>query len=158
MSGSSATPAPRQRTPWWGSAFRTAHIVVYRATGGLLGHWLWTQRALLLTTTGRKTGQPRTQPLSYFAFAGPTGPLTLVASNWGNDAPPAWYLNLLAQPQAQVQLKREIFSVVASIATAEERALLWPRVVAGNSMYRRYQEAAAREIPIVQLRRVNSSI
>jgi deazaflavin-dependent oxidoreductase (nitroreductase family) len=128
-------------------------MALYRATGGALGHWLWAQRALLLTTTGRKTGQQRTQPLSYFAFDGPSGPLTLVASNWGNDAPPAWYLNLLAQPQAQVQLRADIFPVVASIATTEERARLWPQLVAAYSPYARYQAGTAREIPVVQLRR-----
>jgi deazaflavin-dependent oxidoreductase (nitroreductase family) len=155
MSALSDLPARCRRTPWWGGAFRVGHIAVYRATGGFLGHWLWSQRALLLTTTGRKTGLPRTQPLSYFAFEGPTGPLTLVASNWGNDAPPAWYLNLLAQPRAQVQLKRETFTAQAYIVTGEERARLWPQVVRGNDMYAGYQKATAREIPIVQLHRVH---
>jgi deazaflavin-dependent oxidoreductase (nitroreductase family) len=130
-------------------------MAAYRATGGALGHWLWTQRALLLTTTGRKTGQPRTQPLAYYAFDGSNGPLTLVASNWGNDTPPAWYLNLLAQPQAQVQLKHETFVVVASVTAGEERARLWARAVRSYPPFANYQAGTSREIPIVQLRRTS---
>ncbi len=145
--------APARRAPWWAKPFSAAHVALYRATGGVLGHWLATQRALLLTTTGRKSGLPRTQALSYFALEEPEGALALVASNWGSDAPPAWYLNLLAQPSARVQLKGEAFPVTASVATAEERARLWPHVTASNPQYTRYQAGTAREIPIVLLRR-----
>lgn len=139
-----------RRAPWWARPFSAAHMTLYRATGGVIGHWLGAQRTLLLTTTGRKSGQSRTQPLSYFAL---DGALALVASNWGSDAPPAWYLNLTAQPSAYVRLKGEVFPVAASVATAEERARLWPRVVAGNPQYARYQAGTPREIPIVLLRR-----
>ncbi len=142
--------ASARRAPWWAKPFSTAHVAIYRATGGVLGHWLWTQRVLLLTTTGRKSGQPRTQPLSYFAL---DGALALVASNWGRDEPPAWYLNLKTQPSAYVRLKGEVFPVTAEVATAEERARLWPQVVAGNPQYARYQAGTPREIPIVLLRR-----
>lgn len=145
--------APVRRAPWWAGPFRAAHLALYRATGGVFGHWLGPQRTLLLTTTGRKSGQPRTQPITYFALDGRDGPLTLVASNWGSDAPPAWYLNLTAQPAARVQLKGETFPVTAAVATAEEHARLWPLVTARNPQYARYQAATSREIPIVLLRR-----
>lgn len=68
---------------------------------------------------------------------------------------PRGYLNLIAQPRAQVQLKRETFPVIASVASAGERARLWPQVVAANRQYARYQTGTAREIPIVLLRRAN---
>ena len=135
------------------SLFGEEHVRRYRETGGEVGH-IWNGvPTLLLTTTGRKSGQPRTQALSYFALDGLDGALTLVASNWGSDAPPAWYLNLMAQPSARVQLKGESFPITAAVATAEERARLWPQVVAANPQYARYQAGTPREIPIVLLRR-----
>ncbi len=146
-------PVSARRAPWWAKSFSVAHVALYRATGGVIGHWLGTQRALLLTTTGRKSGQSRTQALSYFALEEPAGTLALVASNWGRDTPPAWHLNLLAQPSAHVQLKGETFPVTARVATAAERARLWPRVAASNPQYTRYQAGTARAIPIVLLRR-----
>ncbi|HEU0026468.1 MAG TPA: nitroreductase/quinone reductase family protein [Ktedonobacterales bacterium] len=142
--------APARRRPAWAKPFSAAHIALYRATGGVIGYWLGTQRALLLTTTGRKSGQPRTQPLTYFALE---GALALVASNWGSGAPPDWYLNLVARPSARVQLRREVFPVAAAIATADERARLWPEVVARLPIYGYYQARIPREIPIVLLRR-----
>jgi deazaflavin-dependent oxidoreductase (nitroreductase family) len=154
MSAPRPTSAARG-APWWARAFWKTHTAVYRATGGLLGHSLIVQRTLLLTTTGRKTGQPRTRAITYFTFPSLDGALALVASNWGSDAPPAWYLNLIAQPRAQVQLKRATFPVIASVASAEERTRLWPQVVAANRQYARYQATTTREIPIVLLRRAS---
>lgn len=145
-------PAARG-APWWARAFWTAHTAVYRASDGRIGHSLGVQRTLLLTTTGRKSGEPRTRVITYFDFPSLDGALALVASNWGSDSPPAWYLNLLAQPRAQVQVKRQRFPVVASVATPDERARLWPLVVAANRQYARYQDGTTREIPIVLLRR-----
>jgi F420H(2)-dependent quinone reductase len=147
-------PHPRDRTPGWSRLFLPVHRWLYRRTGGLLGHRLGPQRTLLLTTTGRKTGQPRTLPLAYFREG---GDLFVVASNWGSDRQPAWYLNALANPHVRVQLKRDIFDAVARTATAEERARLWPRLVARSPNFARYQELAAREIPIVLLRRAGAA-
>lgn len=137
------------RAPRGSRLFPRAHVRLYRATGGLLGHWLGRQRCLLLTTTGRKTGRSYTQPLSYFQL---DGRIYVVASNWGGDRPPAWYLNLGAQPRVSVQLKRARWDALASAVAPEERARLWPRLVARNPLFARYQEASAREIPVVLLR------
>ncbi len=93
--------ASRNRTPGWAQLFLPIHRWLYQHTGGVLGHRLGSQRTLLLTTTGRRSGQPRTLPLQY--FRSPEGHLFVVASNWGNDRPPAWYLNLLAAPRVQVR-------------------------------------------------------
>lgn len=119
-----------------------------------MGHRLGPQRILLLTTTGRKSGQPRTQPLAY--FRDDAGGIYVVASNWGNDAPPAWYLNAQANPHVRVQLRRDTFDAVATRATPDERARLWPGLIARQPRYARYQATAAREIPLVYLRRVGS--
>lgn len=143
-----------RRTPLWSRFFVPAHMWLYRATGGLLGHRLGPQRTLLLTTTGRKSGLPRTLPLTYFR---PGGELVLVASNWGSDQPPAWYLNIVAQPHVRVQLKRDIFDAEAQVAGEEERARLWPGIAAQNPQYARYQAGTSRTIPIVFLRRAPAS-
>lgn len=137
------------RAPRGSRLFLRAHVRLYRATGGLIGHWLGRQHCLLLTTTGRKTGRSHTQPLSYFRL---DGRIYVVASNWGGDHPPAWYLNLGAQPRVAVQLRRAQWDALASSVAPEDRARLWPRLVARNPTFARYQEASAREIPVVLLR------
>jgi len=142
--------ASRNRTPGWAQLFLPIHRWLYQHTGGVLGHRLGSQRTLLLTTTGRRSGQPRTLPLQY--FRSPEGHLFVVASNWGNDRPPAWYLNLLAAPRVQVQLGRQRFAALATSASREERARLWPWLVARAPVFARYQQLAAREIPLVLLR------
>jgi deazaflavin-dependent oxidoreductase (nitroreductase family) len=142
--------ASRNRTPGWAQLFLPIHRWLYQHTGGVLGHRLGPQRTLLLTTTGRRSGQPRTLPLQY--FRGPEGHLFVVASNWGNDRPPAWYLNLLAEPRVQVQLGPQRFAALATSASMQERARLWPWLVARAPVFARYQQLAAREIPLVLLR------
>jgi F420H(2)-dependent quinone reductase len=136
------------RAPRGSRFFPRAHVRLYRATGGIIGHWLGRQRCLLLTTTGRKTGRSHTQPLSYYQL---DGRIYVVASNWGSDHPPAWYLNLSAQTRVSVQLKRERWEALAGSVPPEEHARLWPRLVARNPIFARYQEASAREIPVVVL-------
>ena len=142
--------ADTSRAPWWARWFVPAHVWLYRATGGRIGHRLGRQRTLLLTTIGRRSGQPRTQPLTYFALEGETA---LVASNWGSERLPAWYLNCQAQPRVHVRRGREEFDAIAQVATEAERARLWPRVAAANPQYARYQAGVTRDIPIVLLRR-----
>ena len=135
--------------------FLPVHRWLYQHTGGWIGHSLVLQRTLLLTTTGRKTGLSRTQPLTYFRH--PSGKLFVVASNWSSDNPPAWYLNILANPQVQVQLKRDTFAATARPADPTERATLWSWLVARAPVFDRYQTVTAREIPLVLLERQNAT-
>ena len=124
------------------------HEALYRWTGGRLGGRMGPLPTLLLTTTGRKSGAPRTIPLSSF----PAGArLVVVASNWGQDQQPGGYLNLLAHPEATVQIGDERRPVRAVVATPALRARLWPQVVARNRAYAGYERKTAREIPIVIL-------
>jgi deazaflavin-dependent oxidoreductase (nitroreductase family) len=146
---------PRDRTPRWARLFLPIHRWLYQHTGGLIGHSLVLQRTLLLTTTGRKTGLSRTQPLTYFRH--PSGTLFVVASNWSSDHPPAWYLNILSHPQVQVQLKRETFTATARPADPPERATLWPWLVARAPVFGRYQAVTSREIPLVLLERADAT-
>lgn len=125
------------------------HTWVYRATGGTIGHAAGGLTNLLLTTTGRRSGEPRTVPLTYLADG---ENYILVASNGGSDRHPAWWRNLEKTPRATVQVGRETVEVVAGTASPEERARLWPKLTAVNPFYARYERITARAIPVVILR------
>lgn len=122
----------------------------YRETGGAVGHdWQGTS-TLLLTTTGRRSGEPRETPLIY----GRDGDrFLIVASKGGAPAPPAWYLNLSDDPAVELQVREERFAARARTATPEERERLWPVMTAEWPAYDEYQANTAREIPIVVLER-----
>ena len=125
------------------------HRGIYLATGGRVGARLAGLDMLLLTTTGRKSGEPRTQPLAAFADG---EDWIVVASNNGQDRHPAWFLNLQAQPEARIRLGREERGVRAHVADAEERARLWPWLKERNPPYATYEGRTEREIPVVILR------
>lgn len=124
------------------------HVFAYRATGGRIGHYLGKVPVLLLTTTGRKTGLPRVTPLTYVQDG---DDFVLVASNGGTSVHPIWFLNLLAHPEAEVQVGPRKIPVRAAQATPAERARLWPRAVQTYAGYAGYQQRTAREIPLVLL-------
>jgi deazaflavin-dependent oxidoreductase (nitroreductase family) len=129
-------------------AVTAAHIAAYKATGGKVGGKLMRMPVLLLTTTGRKTGQKRTSPLTYI----PDGDdIVIVASKGGHPKPPAWYLNLTANPAVEVQTGSQTRTLNARTANAEERARLWPIVTKTYSGYAGYQKRTDREIPLVIL-------
>jgi deazaflavin-dependent oxidoreductase (nitroreductase family) len=131
--------------------FGQEHVERYRATDGAEGHeWNGTQ-TLLLTTTGRKSGEQRTTPLIY-APAGDSS-FVIVASKGGSDEPPAWYLNLSENPEVEVQVKADRFKARARTAGADEKPELWRRMVAEWPAYDEYQEKTDREIPVVVLDR-----
>lgn len=126
--------------------FGQEHVERYRATDGAEGHeWQGTQ-TLLLTTTGRKSGEPRTTPLIY----APEGDAyVIVASKGGSDEPPAWYLNLSDTPEVEVQVKGDRFEARARTAGAEEKPELWKKMVGEWPAYDEYQRKTDREIPVV---------
>jgi deazaflavin-dependent oxidoreductase (nitroreductase family) len=105
---------------------------------------------LLLTTTGRRSGKPRTTPLIYARHG---DAYTVVASKGGSDAPPAWYLNLSESPAVEVQVKAERFSAGARTASAEEKPRMWQAMLTEWPQYDAYQEKTSREIPVVVLER-----
>jgi deazaflavin-dependent oxidoreductase (nitroreductase family) len=131
--------------------FGQEHVDRYRATGGEEGHdWRGTQ-TLLLTTTGRKSGQERTTPLIYAPYGDEA--YTVVASKGGADEPPAWYLNLSEQPEVEVQVKDDRFKARARTASAEEKPEIWKTMVSEWPDYDEYQRNTEREIPVVILER-----
>jgi deazaflavin-dependent oxidoreductase (nitroreductase family) len=130
--------------------FGEEHVRVYRETGGERGyHWRGTT-ILLLTTRGRKSGQERTTPLIHRADG---EHWVVVASKGGAPANPGWYENMLADPEATIQVKDERIPVRASAAEGGERARLWGLMCEVWPAYADYQTKTEREIPVVVLTR-----
>ena len=128
-----------------------AHTVVYRATGGLIGHrFPGAPPTLLLDHVGARSGVERTTPLVYVDDG---DALVLVASKGGYSKNPAWFHNLRAHPDTIVQVGSERRAVRARVASPSERTRLWPKVVAVYGGYAGYQERTDREIPLVILER-----
>jgi len=128
-----------------------AHTLVYRATRGKIGHRLpGAPPMLLLDHTGARSGIRRTSPLVYVRDG---DDVVIVASKGGHPKHPAWYHNLMANPEATVQIGSERQAVRARVASAEERGRLWDKAVQTYAGYRGYQERTDREIPLVVLER-----
>lgn len=132
------------------SLFGADHVRRYRETNGEIGY-LWNGvPSLILTTTGRKTGQPRDTPL---ICAADGDDFVVIASQGGAPTHPQWYLNLLQTPSALVQVKTNSFEVTAHVAEGEERDRLWRLMSAAWPSYDVYQSRTDRVIPVVVLRR-----
>src|SRR3954447_23911736 len=128
----------------------TLHRVVVKLTGGRVGWKAGGMPVVELTTTGRKSGAPRTVMLTSPIQDGES--IVVVASRGGDPQHPAWFLNLRDEPKVEVAFKGGAKRpMLARVATAEERAALWPRVVAGYKGYANYQTKTDREIPLVYL-------
>ncbi|MDP9261646.1 MAG: nitroreductase family deazaflavin-dependent oxidoreductase [Actinomycetota bacterium] len=127
------------------------HNALYRLTGGNVGGKMRNAPVLLLTTTGRKSGQPRTNPLLY-TDAGDNAYM-VIASKGGSDQHPFWYLNLQANPLAEVTIGRQTLPVRARTAEGEERERLWRALADLNPGYDGYAKKTTRHIPVVVLER-----
>jgi len=128
----------------------TLHRLLYRCSSGRMGTTLRGGPVLLLTTTGRKTGQERTWPLCYLRLG---DEIVLVASGGGGMRHPAWYLNLRANPCVRVQLGERTSTMVARCAEKADRPWLWERFVRRYPVCAAYQRKSGRELPVVILRR-----
>jgi F420H(2)-dependent quinone reductase len=117
-----------------------------RNNGQGLGSTFQNIPVALLTTTGRKSGEPRVSPL-YFLRDGDK--VVVAASRGGSDKNPQWYLNLKANPKVQVQIKDEILDLTARDANEEERQRYWPQLVQMYPTYEDYQSWTDRVIPLV---------
>lgn len=150
MSPSAPKPySPAQER--FGTAFirimSAANTWLYRRSGGRVGgRFLRGAPVCLVTTTGRKTGQPRTVPLLYLADG---DDVVIVASKGGMSQHPLWYLNLQADPRVTVEIGSQKRRMVARTASAEEKDALWPRLVAMYRDYDTYQARTDRDIPVV---------
>jgi deazaflavin-dependent oxidoreductase (nitroreductase family) len=131
-------------------AMNAVHRGLLTITGGRVGWRAGGMPALALTTTGRRSGQPRTVMLTSPVQEGDA--IVIVASRGGDDHHPAWFLNLRDHPDVEVAFAgRPKQTMRARVATDDERAQLWPRVTAAYKGYARYQTKTDREIPLVVL-------
>jgi len=129
--------------------FGEEHVRRYRETGGEVGHiWKEGSTVLLLTTTGRSSGKPRTTPLIY---AQDGDRYVIVASKGGAPQHPGWYLNLDKQPDVTVQVKDQVVRARARTAEGEERERLWAKANEVWPHYVEYARKTDREIPVVVL-------
>jgi deazaflavin-dependent oxidoreductase (nitroreductase family) len=123
-----------------------SHRTMYRLSGGRLGTKARGLPTLLLTTTGRKSGQKHTVPLPFL----PDGErMVVVASFAGGPSNPAWYLNLTADPDVLVQYRGDARPARAETATGEALDALWTRIAVEAAWYVDYQQRTDRQIPVV---------
>jgi proline iminopeptidase len=141
---------PTDPNPFRRDLFGQEHVRVYRQTGGEQGYEWRGTTILLLSTTGRVSGEERTTPLIYRAD-GETW--VVVASKGGARQHPDWYKNLEADPDATIQVKRELIPVRADTARGAERTRLWQLMTEVWPAYDEYQDKTDRAIPVVVLRR-----
>ena len=127
------------------------YIFLYRLTSGAIGGRMAGLNVLLLTTTGRKTGQPRTTPLGYFKQ---DGNFVIIASNGGAPQNPAWFYNLKSNPQVTIQIGNKQLKAKAEVIDAQKRTQLWADLVKMAPAYERYTQRTNREIPLVILQPV----
>jgi deazaflavin-dependent oxidoreductase (nitroreductase family) len=129
--------------------FGTEHVRRYQETGGEVGY-VWREGAtiLLLTTTGRRTGEPTTTPL---IFRRDGENYVVVASKGGAPEHPGWYRNLSKSPEVEVQVKAERFRARARTASGDERERLWRAMNEVWPSYDDYARKTDREIPVVVL-------
>ena len=124
------------------------HRALYRVSGGRVGARVWGLPIVLLTTTGRQSGQRRTVPLCSLRQG---ESYVVIASYGGLDRAPSWWLNLQHDPHATLQLGRTTRNVVARETTAAERARLWAEVTRIAPGYLGYERRTSRRIPVVML-------
>ena len=131
--------------------FGKEHVDRYVATNGEEGHnWVRGAPVLILTTTGRRSGETRSTPLIY----GRSGAdYLVVGSKGGAPTPPAWYLNLQANPDVAVQVKADRFAARARTASKQEKPELWKTMTSIWPDYDEYQTKTEREIPVIILER-----
>jgi deazaflavin-dependent oxidoreductase (nitroreductase family) len=143
------------RAPPWHPArmpdytlFGDEHVRRYEATGGKVGHDWNGAHCLILHTTGRKSRQTRKFPLIYGRDG---GDYVIVASKGGAPEHPGWYRNLVAYPDAKIQVWDKVIPVRARTGTAADKKRVWPAMVAQWPDYDRYQAGTTRDIPVVLL-------
>jgi deazaflavin-dependent oxidoreductase (nitroreductase family) len=127
------------------------HVERYLETNGEEGYfWRNGTEILILFTRGRRSGRQRSHAL---IFREHDGAYLVVASKGGSDAPPAWFVNLQADPDVEVQIKGDRFRARARVATPAEKPAMWAKMVEVWPDYDQYQTKTSREIPVVVLER-----
>jgi deazaflavin-dependent oxidoreductase (nitroreductase family) len=129
------------------------HKTLLTVSFGRIGWNAGNMPVLKLTTVGRKSGAKREVMLTSPLQIGDTW--VIVASKGGDDDHPAWYLNLLAEPRVEVDIRGTRSVRTARVANADERASMWPKITATYTGYAGYQNRTSREIPLILLEPAN---
>lgn len=141
-----ALPSQVQPRAW--QALQASHLALFRASGRRLGTEIGGLRFLFLHHFGAKTGVERVAPLVYVSDG---DNLAIIASKGGDTRHPAWYHNLMATPETEVELPRERRQVRARVAEGEERERIWAKATEVWPDYEGYQRRTDRQIPVVVL-------
>lgn len=131
---------------WLLKAITRANVLVYRLSGGRLWNTMEGSPICLVTMTGRKSGKQMTRPLMYTPHG---DKVLIVASLGGAPQHPLWYHNVMANPEIAITVGSKTRKMRARQAPAEEKAQLWPLVVASYPSFARYQAATERDIPLI---------
>jgi len=126
--------------------FSRTHAFWYRVTGGAFGSKMGKSPMLLLTTTGRKSGRKYTTPLQYIRDG---DNFLVIASNAGHKVHPQWWLNIAANPEVSIQVRKNRMKATAAAAESEDRDRLWQKALDQYAGFADYQKTADREIPVV---------
>ena len=125
-------------------------IAEFRANRGVVGGEFEGAPLLILHTTGAKSGEPRVQPLMYQAVG---DDFAIFASYAGGPKNPGWYHNLVANPEASVEVGADTVAVTARVADGAERNQVWNRQVENFPFFAEYQQKTSRTIPVIVLKR-----
>lgn len=141
---------------WEGSGshtekFNRAVIEDFRRNKGVVSGEIGAMPIVLLTTIGRKSGKPRTNPVAYFNV---DDRLFVIASMGGAERNPPWYFNLLDNPRVTVEIGEEKYEAEAVVLEGEERTYFFDRICEQNDVFIGYQERTGRELPVIELRRL----
>ena len=124
------------------------HVAIYRRSRGKFANRIANLPLLLITTYGRKTGNPTTTPAVYIQ----DGQDYLVsATAGGTDWDPGWYLNLKARPQARIEIGEQAFDVQATIVAGDERQQLYEKFKAASPNFEKYEKGTRRVLPVIRL-------
>lgn len=127
------------------------HVALHRrfSGAGFLG-----EDTLILTTRGRRSGEPRSTPVYYVELGGQR---YIAASFAGSDTPPNWFLNLVAHSTVGVDIRGQSRAHAARVLPPEEAARIWPKLVSLYPTFRRYQERTHRRIPVIELTAIDGA-
>lgn len=137
-------------------AFNEALIAEFRRTGGVISGALGGPefRFLLITTTGAKTGKPRTVPVGYVKVE---GRLLILASKGGDDTNPLWFGNVVANPEVTIEIGSEKYRAMAVVLEGQERDRTFAAITEKAPRFTEYQERTTRPIPVIELRRIDEA-
>ncbi|NJN53807.1 MAG: nitroreductase family deazaflavin-dependent oxidoreductase [Anaerolineae bacterium] len=128
------------------------HVALYRQSSGKFANRIANLPVLLITTFGRKSGKPYTNPVVYIKEG---QDFVVSATNGGSDTVPGWYLNLKSRPEAQIEVGQTVYRVQVTITEGEERSRLYEKFKTASSNFVKYEKDTSRVLPVIRLTPIN---